>query len=247
MLATLWPTFPNASRFLVSMFPRRGLPARPTDRSCPDLDAESSSLAASNYLDLSGKVEVPIHCLASQSGAASTLIRYTSTPKKKLLPFPQPTDGFLYYHREKDAAPLEGAVRMRICGKKRPWTFLNGRDLLLPSGCPWQIILPQVACGDANYTSMREQLLAENLVTEEQLAQCRCLFGDEEIDPQTTLFRLSQEFPVNFDSASPHLNLVGAASVYRLELDGLFVTNDGGKSRIPWKGSGRACLEPSTI
>ncbi|KAF8171053.1 hypothetical protein K438DRAFT_1982330 [Mycena galopus ATCC 62051] len=202
-------------------------------------------LSPSNYLDLSGKLEVPIHCLGSQSGAASS-IGYASTPTKKL-PFPEFTDGFLYYHRDQDAAPLEGAVRMRIRGKKPPWTFINGRDLLLPSGCPWQIILPQIASSDANYDVIRNQLLADKLVTETELWQCHDIFGDKRIDPETTLFHLTQEFPVDFNSESLRLNLVGANSVHRLDLGCLFVTHDKNKSFPPWRGSARACLEPSTI
>lgn len=46
------------------------------------------------------------------------------------------------------------------------------------------------------HAALRDQLLAEKLVTEQQVLQCRDLFADEKIVPETTLFRLRQAFPV---------------------------------------------------
>ncbi|KAJ7256170.1 hypothetical protein B0H12DRAFT_518415 [Mycena haematopus] len=193
-------------------------------------------LVPSDYLDLSGKKAVPISCHASQSEAA--LITYT-----KKFPFPKLTDGFLYYHRHGCAAPLEGAVRFRARAAKPPWTFIRGRDLLLPSGHPWEIILPEVACR-AEYATIRNQLLAEKLVTEQQLSQCRDIFADQEINPETTLFRLTQEFPVSF-TGSINLAVVGE-TLHHLEFEDMFrVTNDG-KTYHPWTGFGLVCFEPTT-
>jgi hypothetical protein len=59
---------------------------------------------------------------------------------------------------------LEGGVRFRVASDKAPSSFDHGHDLLLPSGLPWQIILPQVACYK-NLAATRDQLLKEHLVT----------------------------------------------------------------------------------
>ncbi|KAJ6566755.1 hypothetical protein B0H19DRAFT_713692, partial [Mycena capillaripes] len=58
-------------------------------------------------------------------------------------PFPPQSSGFLYYHKNPSALPMEGSVRLRVTPDKEPSSFSRGQDLLIPSGCPWQIILPQ--------------------------------------------------------------------------------------------------------
>jgi hypothetical protein len=112
-------------------------------------------------------------------------------------PFPK-SGGFLYCNCNLDAAPLEVSVHFRITSHNDPSSFNHGHDLLLPSGVPSQISLPQVACR-ATYTKIRDQLLEENLVAAEELTQCLALFRDSERTyPALTLFRLEQEFPVEF-------------------------------------------------
>ncbi|KAJ7035395.1 hypothetical protein C8F04DRAFT_1344255 [Mycena alexandri] len=112
--------------------------------------------------------------------------------------FPENCTGFLYYHRDSRAAFLEGSIRFRRTSDAQPSSFPTGEDLLLPSGTPWQIILPQVA----RYSNGRfcDQLLRENLATTAQLDRCCSLFGTRHISPSLIIFRLQQEFPVNFDN-----------------------------------------------
>ncbi|KAF8143427.1 hypothetical protein K438DRAFT_1783727 [Mycena galopus ATCC 62051] len=105
------------------------------------------------------------------------------------IPFPPQSIGFLFYYRDPDAAPLEGSIRFRVVPQNTPTTFHDGHDLLLPSGRPWQITLPQIACR-AQYARIRAQLLQEKLATAEQLAQClkcleRQLSISAQIDSQT--------------------------------------------------------------
>ncbi|KAJ7844832.1 hypothetical protein B0H13DRAFT_1546052, partial [Mycena leptocephala] len=66
-----------------------------------------------------------------------------------------------YYHRDPHATPLEGSLRFRVTADKDTAAF---HDLLLPSGCPWQIILPQLACR-SNYSRILNELLEQKLVT----------------------------------------------------------------------------------
>ncbi|KAJ7842953.1 hypothetical protein B0H14DRAFT_3690438 [Mycena olivaceomarginata] len=159
---------------------------------------------------------------------------------KTLQPFPPRSAGFFYYHRDPDAAPLEGSIRFRVTSDNAPSSFNRGHDLLLPSGLPWQIILPQVACGKS-YSRLRDQLLEENLVTAKQLLQCRDIFGEiKRIFPRVVLFRMNQEFPVEF-TGQIALAVVGKV-LHRPHWSSLFRQG----TSFPITGSGVARFEPST-
>ncbi|KAJ6487645.1 hypothetical protein C8R45DRAFT_827249 [Mycena sanguinolenta] len=160
---------------------------------------------------------------------------------KQPIPFPEKCHGFLYYHQDQHAAPLEGSLRFRVTANNAPSSFDLGRDLLSPLGSPWQIILPQLIIGN-QYTRIHDQLLNEKLVTPDQLSRCRELFGEEpRISPHLTLFRLSQEFPVNFTTPSIKLDIVGPSGLHKLEYI-LFSR----KNHVPWNGSAIVRFEPST-
>ncbi|KAJ7359911.1 hypothetical protein DFH08DRAFT_686614, partial [Mycena albidolilacea] len=151
--------------------------------------------------------------------------------------------GLLYYYRDLKAAPLEGGVRFCVTANNAPSSFHHGHDLPLPSGYPWQIILPQIA-GRSGYSRFRDQLLEENIVTAEHLAQCHAIFGDRHLKPQRTIFRLTQEFPVNFSSFIS-LTVVGE-TLHSLRIIGMFRAFKDMKPYMPWTGSGLARFEPST-
>ncbi|KAJ7327584.1 hypothetical protein DFH08DRAFT_940842 [Mycena albidolilacea] len=120
----------------------------------------------------------------------------------------------------------------------------HGYDLLSPSGLPWQVTLPQVACR-AVYAGIRDQLLEKNLVTVEQLSQCLAIFGDRgSVNPRTTLFRMDQKFPVDFSPAS-NVTAVGQA-LYSFKMEHMFQAYAGDKRCFPWAGSGLVRFEPST-
>ncbi|KAF7334990.1 hypothetical protein MVEN_02249200 [Mycena venus] len=104
-------------------------------------------------------------------------------------------------------------------------------------------MLPQIACRKV-YLRIRDQLLEENLVTEQQISQCRRLFdGRGKLFSHSTVFRLSQEFPANF-SRELHLTVVGSEELLYLNFS-LYRTLADGLQRFPWTGSGLACFEPS--
>ncbi|KAJ7756572.1 hypothetical protein B0H16DRAFT_686877 [Mycena metata] len=122
------------------------------------------------------------------------------------LPFPDHCAGFLYYHRAPNAAPLEGSLRFRIAADATQSSFSRGQDLLLPSGMPWQRLLPQLARPYSK--ALAGQLLRDNLVTAQQISKCREIFGDA-VHSSLMLFRLDQEFPVNLGSDEFKLAVVG--------------------------------------
>ncbi|KAJ6488949.1 hypothetical protein C8R45DRAFT_993252 [Mycena sanguinolenta] len=196
-------------------------------------------LLPSDYLDLSGKTRSAVSFPTKRIGSRAILPYQWRNPRR--LPFPPRSAGFLYYHRDRNAAPLEGSISFRVTSKSEPASFDAGHDLLLPSGLPWRIILPQIAC-HTELTALRAQLLQEKLVTETQLSQCLAMLGQGYIYPELTLFRLNQEFPIRF-SGGLKLATVGDA-IHRFQLNApLFTWMENG---YPWAGSGLACFEPST-
>ncbi|KAJ7458473.1 hypothetical protein FB451DRAFT_1406245 [Mycena latifolia] len=112
-----------------------------------------------DYLDPSRKtgvrVRFPVLC------RVAGYLRYGMLDAARV-PFPD-TRGFLYYHSEPDATPLEGGVRFRVTADNLPASFAGSKDLAAPSGFPWQLSLAQVACHEG-YRGIAEQLVHENLV-----------------------------------------------------------------------------------
>jgi hypothetical protein len=153
---------------------------------------------------------------------------------RNFTPFPARSTGFLYYRQEALAAPLEGSIRFRVTSNNAPLSFQHGRDLRLPSGSPWQITLPRIACAKG-YSRISEQLLDENLVTQKQLSQCRDIFGDQLPSPELTLFRLTQEFPINFTQL--RLTIVGENALHVLRLESPFRARFETKMCAPWTGT----------
>ncbi|KAJ7737063.1 hypothetical protein B0H16DRAFT_1891724 [Mycena metata] len=143
--------------------------------------------------------------------------------------FPDNCAGFLYYHRESSAAPLEGG----------PSSFSGGHDLLLPSGAPWEILLSQTT--RAAYRRFGDQLLRENLVTSAQLSLCRRIFTPTgRLHPPLIIFRLTQQFPVNF-GVRLRLIIVGPKALHPA------VWQFGRREvQFPFTGSAVARFEPST-
>ncbi|KAF8134729.1 hypothetical protein K438DRAFT_1947510 [Mycena galopus ATCC 62051] len=203
----------------------------------------SALLLPSDRLDLSGRKSVSVSFPKSAKDTEGTFSYETPNPEE-VTPFPPQSTGFLHYHRDRDAAPLEGSIRFRVTSQRAPLSLHDGYDLLLPSGLPWRITLPQVAYR-TNSTTIRDQLLEENLATPEELSQCRDLFGSRRrIRPEYTLFRLNQEFPVKF-SGWLQLTVVGKTT-HMLQLNGMFDNSrEGSRSCFPWAGSGLACFVPS--
>ncbi|KAJ6566118.1 hypothetical protein B0H19DRAFT_1066463 [Mycena capillaripes] len=163
---------------------------------------------------------------------------------RRYVPFPPQSTGFLYFHKEPNALPMEGSVRLRVTPDQEPSSFRRGHDLLLPSGCPWQVILPQIASQRVQ-TGFRHQLLHENLVTPEQLEQCRTVFGTRKMYTQFILFRATQEFPVHF-GGSLCLTVVGNDKLHPLRFASLFAASHKKHRYFPWQGSALARFERST-
>ncbi|KAJ7155758.1 hypothetical protein C8R46DRAFT_1004988, partial [Mycena filopes] len=198
-------------------------------------------LQPSDYFDLSGCTSRCVRLAGvSQRGLNPPLIyrRPIGTP------FPADSAGFLYFHRDSEAAPLEGGLRFRLCSNGLPSSFEAGQDLLLPTGLPWQLILPQLL--NSGLRKLLEKLLSEKLVTATQISRCRELFGSRpHITPSSTLFRLGQEFPVDFEG-HPTISIV-TESLWRIRPTPFALRPGNNRSVWPFTGSGLARFEPSVV
>ncbi|KAJ7077763.1 hypothetical protein C8R44DRAFT_755041 [Mycena epipterygia] len=81
-----------------------------------------------DVLDASRNKSIIIRFPDSNGNGAT--VEYTSS--EMALPFPRHSRGFLYYHSEPHAAPLEGSVRFRVTPDGTPLSFSRGHDSLAP-------------------------------------------------------------------------------------------------------------------
>ncbi|KAK6975068.1 hypothetical protein R3P38DRAFT_3128011 [Favolaschia claudopus] len=155
--------------------------------------------------------------------------------------FPPGSSGFLYFYRPQYSMPCEGGLRFRLADS--PEDFESAQDLISPNGLPWQISLPQISCRE--HYHLRDQLLLESLVSRYQISRCRHLFRDvNQIFSHNLIFRLNQEFSVNFRALS--LVVVGRDKIHRLVLPHLFDCQTDNVRWYPWAGSAIAHFEKST-
>ncbi|KAJ7708105.1 hypothetical protein B0H17DRAFT_1191604 [Mycena rosella] len=206
-----------------------------------------SLITPADYIDISRKTNFTIEFPVSKRGPGIFYVSHSPPGLKSVnIRFPDYSRGFLYYHSDSRAGPLEGSIRFRLTPHSSPSSFLSGQDLLAPSGFPWQILLAQVACRD-KYAFIGEQLIHENLMTPEQLSRCRDVFRQTaRIHPQYTLFHLDSPFLVNFSSPI-HFAVIGQ-QLHDVNMSNLFKNQTRGeKAYFPWTGSGIARLERSTL
>ncbi|KAJ6617280.1 hypothetical protein B0H10DRAFT_2218766 [Mycena sp. CBHHK59/15] len=198
-------------------------------------------LRPDDFLDMSGRTRCAVTFVHSPGGIGASL--WYQSPH---LPFPNGTRGFLYYHADRES-PLAGTIRFRVTPDPTPASFPHGSDLRVPSGCPWQVMLAQIASPNAAYSKLRAQLLHERLATPAQLARCREVFGARRsFDAHLTLFARAQAFPVHFARA-PWLVVVGPHELRTLRLDTVFKSQVNSVKAHPFSGAGLARFERSTL
>ncbi|KAJ7734131.1 hypothetical protein B0H16DRAFT_1426441 [Mycena metata] len=196
-------------------------------------------LQPEDYLDLSGMKQRYIGFTHVPTGP-TPCIHYWGKGV-----FPDDCAGFLYYHRESGAAPLEGGIRFRRTRDHRPSSFPGGHDLLLPSGAPWELILPQVM--RPSYRRLADQLLHENLATTAQLDLCHRIFTPMgRISAPLIIFRHTQTFPFNFGGPL-RLTVVGSSALHSATVEPSYQRSSNFDKRFPFAGSAIARFEPSAM
>jgi hypothetical protein len=125
-------------------------------------------------------------------------------------PFPEGTQGFLYYRLPKDGAPPTASeLRFRVTPTNDPASFAQGSDLLHPNGLPWGIpLLAMVANLGAvpakKYQPIKALLIDTGLVTPDFLDMCATMVdGTNRNLPQRhsrIIHSLGQPFHINLDA-----------------------------------------------
>ncbi|KAJ7708027.1 hypothetical protein B0H16DRAFT_1823491 [Mycena metata] len=196
-------------------------------------------LQPEDYVDLSGLKTRNIGSIHALTGRNSC-IHYWGKHA-----FPVDCAGFLYYRRGSGAAPLEGGIRFRRTRDHRPSSFPGGHDLLLPSGAPWELILPQLT--RPTYRRLADQLLHENLATTDQLDLCHKIFTPMgHILAPLIIFHHTQTFPVNFGGPI-RLTVVGSRALHSLISEPFGQTSLKFVKRFPFAGSAIPRFEPSAM
>ncbi|KAJ7074843.1 hypothetical protein B0H15DRAFT_792677 [Mycena belliarum] len=194
-----------------------------------------SLITPADYMDVSGMACFNFRYSGSITGVGDPEARrpgLSYVPQDgRFIRFPDKTHGFLYYHSQPHISPLAGSVRFRVTQDNAPFSFTGGHDLLTPSGVPWQIILPQIACRPV-YAWLPQHLLRDRLVTEDLLSRCRDVFRERErMQPFSIVFTFDSTFLVNFSSETA-LTIAGD-TLHRLRLD-IFKM---GIRDYPWTGT----------
>jgi hypothetical protein len=92
--------------------------------------------------------------------------------------FPEGTRGFLYYNEPKAGAPpAAGDLRFRVTPGNTPASFVQGSDLLWPTGLPWSIpLLGMVEKPESvQCQPILQLLLDDGIVTPTLLETCATL------------------------------------------------------------------------
>ncbi|KAJ7779702.1 hypothetical protein B0H16DRAFT_1829944 [Mycena metata] len=195
-------------------------------------------LRSSDYIDASGLAPLAIAFGPTQNPAQ---LWYSLSKKSETQPFPPTSKGFLYFYQDLHTL-VESGIRLRLTSSNSPSFLASGEDLIAPSGAPWHIPLPALAV-DRKHARIVNQLLRENMVTQDDLSHYRTLFGKrwQQWAPQL-LTRITQEFPVDFSRVLTTTVVTGEA-LYRLKLPHIF----GLKEQGPWNGSAIVRFEASTL
>jgi hypothetical protein len=108
--------------------------------------------------------------------------------------------------------------------------------------------MPQLACCKT-YTTIRDRLLDESLVTPAELERCRALFADgRRLTPSLIIFRFNQEFPVNFSAQLITLTAVGEV-LHTIKIGSVFTTTLDDVLIFPWTGvwPNTLLIEPESL
>ncbi|KAJ7769925.1 hypothetical protein B0H16DRAFT_1686028 [Mycena metata] len=206
-------------------------------------------LRSKDYIDASGlePLNIVFHHTRGSDQLWYNLSRISNSESRESLPFPPASKGFLYYHNDLHS-PFESGLRLRLTSGNGspPSLFASGQDLVAPDGAPWHISLPALASHSDNqsHLAILEQLLRENVVTQEQIAQHQTLFGKrwKQWAPRI-ITRLTQEFPVDF-SGILVATIVANGAVHNFKLGHVFRVEQG---PAQWTGSAIVRFEPSTL
>ncbi|KAJ7468243.1 hypothetical protein B0H11DRAFT_2045993, partial [Mycena galericulata] len=204
---------------------------------------DPSRLANADFVDISDLSSVQISFLRFND--TGDRLHYMAGPQGHIFPFPPRTRGFFYFRSAFDLSPLAGGLRFRISPNDISSSFSRGHDLLLPSGSPWELLLPRMVA-HKTYATILKYLLSIGLVTYKQVGLCSRIFSDHGTIRGPVIYNIKQSFVVDF-SVSPTLSFVGPSEILTSCVSTLFSEVSRRVRSYPYKGSALVRFERSPL
>ncbi|KAJ7084650.1 hypothetical protein B0H15DRAFT_783663 [Mycena belliarum] len=245
---SVWWLRTPASRFLPSgppYTPTRtvSIAAKAAQPKVTTLDP--ARLRPSDHVDLSHLKRFAVLQPNRKMGKAGTYLLYHQEDTENIS-FPPRTAGFFYYYRPPDDLPVTaGGIRFRIAAVN-PAAFSRGRDLTRPNGAVWHIALESIA-KSMTKTVLREIILRDKLVSEEDMADHTPKGLDNRERAQTVIHSFYEPFPVSFQRAH-YINIYSDGNKYRCDVRVFHEQRAGPPSSVyPYSGRALVRFELSTL
>lgn len=177
---------------------------------------ERANLSKSDHLELSNLGRFVIQCDPTDDSPQSRA-RLTMHPKDDQPPFPEHTQGFLYFvPAPHPAVQLASQVRFRLTRDDDPNSFDEGKDLLNPDYTPWHIPLVSIA-RIPRFGGLRYLLLKDALVPPLALETAAGL--DVRVGPPAQIIHsLGQLFSLQFTVLKPIFCFASATTMHQKAL-----------------------------
>lgn len=126
---------------------------------------------------------------------------YAKDRKGHVIPFPDDTSGFFYYHKPATASAIAGQIRFRVTSTPDPASWTSGHDLQNPRGLTWEIPLAKITDNYPRLIAIRTLLLHDGLVSPETVNRCE-LIADwrRKLGSNMLLSHLGESFLVRFSA-----------------------------------------------
>jgi len=167
--------------------------------------------------------------------------------------FPEGTRGFLYYNEPKAGAPpAAGDLRFRVTPGNTPASFVQGSDLLRPTGLPWSTPLlamvekPESVHTNEQYQPILQLLLEDGFVTPTLLETCATMANSSRPQPvrgSRIIHSFGQLFHITFEASEFRFF---ALSMNQLQYKCRRIYYKNTKF-LPYSGSALCCFERSNL
>ncbi|EPQ61351.1 hypothetical protein GLOTRDRAFT_125070 [Gloeophyllum trabeum ATCC 11539] len=187
---------------------------------------DATRLLPEDFVSLSGKSIVHMRALdAPPSVPVHQLHYYNSRRERSHVPFPEGTQGFLYWHTEPNAPPFLSEIRFRVTASSDPAAFSDGYDLQRPNGRLWRRMLFDIA-NYVNHAPFRLVLLRDGLVTQDLLDNVLASADNNgNLRPDDTshlIWRLGQPFPARVETGLTRVWILGSSEYHLFTVRNLF-------------------------
>ncbi|EPQ61349.1 hypothetical protein GLOTRDRAFT_69734 [Gloeophyllum trabeum ATCC 11539] len=199
-------------------------------------------LLPEDFVTLSGKTLFHMQALDAPSSLRVHKLHYYHSRRECIhIPFPEGTQGFLYWHVEPNAPPLLSEIRFRVTASSDPAAFSDGYDLQRPNGRIWRRTLFDIA-DHANHAPFRAVLLRDGLVTQDLFDDILAWANNNgNLKPGDTshlIWRFGQPFPARVETGLTRVWLLGSSECHVFMVRNLF-----GRSVRRERHKGRCLLQ----